>query len=61
MSKKSCQNCLYIDQCPATRPCSHYFPVDEDGEDSDVLIEQGRKRFYEEWRAYMRESQDSDF
>ena len=40
---------------------SHYFPVDEDGEDPEDLIEKGRKRFYEEWRAYMKESQDSDF
>ena len=61
MSKRSCQNCLYVDQCSAERPCSHYFPVDEDGEDPEVLIEKGRKLFYEEWRAYMKESQDSDF
>lgn len=61
LNKKSCQNCLYLDQCPAKKPCSHYYPIDEDGELADDLIEQGRQRFYDEWRSYMMESQDSDF
>ena len=61
MSKKTCQNCLYIDRCPASHPCQHYYPVDEDGEPADEIIEAGRQRFYAEWKAYMMESQDSDF
>lgn len=61
VSKRSCQNCLYVDQCSAKKPCGHYFPVDEDGEDADDLIERGRQQFYREWSAYMQESQDSDF
>lgn len=61
MKNKSCQNCLYIDTCPATRPCEHYYPIDEDGELIDDLIESGRERFREEWNQYVMESQDSDF
>ena len=59
MNKKSCQKCLYIDQCPSSRPCKHYFPIDDD--DGEELIERGREQFYCEWKAYMMESQDSDF
>lgn len=59
MNKKSCQNCLYIDQCPSTRPCKHYSPIDED--DDEALIERGREQFYREWEAYIAEAQGSDF
>lgn len=59
VSNKSCQCCLFVEQCPATRPCQYYSPVES--EDDDYLIERGRKQFAAEWSAYMAESQDSDF
>ncbi len=59
MSNRSCQYCLFVEQCSATRPCQYYSPAEP--EDDDELIERGRKQFAEEWRAYMAESQDSDF
>lgn len=59
MSNRSCQYCLFVEQCPSTRPCQHYSPVES--EDDDDLIERGRKQFASEWRSYMKESQDSDF
>lgn len=59
VSNKSCQCCLFVEQCPATRPCQYYSPVEP--EDDDDLIERGRKHFAAEWSAYMAESQDSDF
>lgn len=60
MSKTSCQNCLFVDQCPSARPCKHYSPIDDD-DDGAELIERGREQFYREWKEYMMESQDSDF
>ena len=60
MSKKSCQNCLFTEQCPSNRPCRHYSPVVDDDDDDD-LIERGRKQFAREWGSYLKESQDSDF
>lgn len=59
MSNRSCQYCLFAEQCPSTRPCQHYSPIEP--EEDDDLIERGRKQFAAEWRAYMAESQDSDF
>lgn len=59
MSNRSCQYCLFFEQCTASRPCQHYSPIEL--EDDDDLIERGRKQFATEWRAYMAESQDSDF
>lgn len=59
MSNRSCQYCLFVEQCPSTRPCQHYSPVES--EDDDDLIERGRKQFASEWRSYVKESQDSDF
>jgi hypothetical protein len=59
MSNRSCQYCLFFEQCSASRPCQHYSPIEP--EDDDDLIELGRKQFAAEWRAYMTESQDSDF
>lgn len=59
MSNRSCQYCLFFEQCSASRPCQHYSPIEP--EDDDDLIERGRKQFASEWRAYMAESQDSDF
>lgn len=59
MSNRSCQYCLFVEQCPSTRPCQHYSPVES--EDDNDLIERGRKQFASEWRSYMKESQDSDF
>lgn len=61
MSKKTCQNCLYFDQCPYTRPCKYYSPIDEEEDAIDELIELGRARFNREWAAYLAESQDSDY
>lgn len=61
MNKKSCQNCLFEDQCPSTRPCGHYSPVDEDGEDIADLIERGRELFYREWEDYIADVQPSDY
>lgn len=60
MSKKSCQNCLFTEQCPSHQPCRHYSPVVDD-DDGDDLIERGRKQFAREWGSYLKESQDSDF
>ena len=59
MNNRSCQYCLFVEQCPSTRPCQHYSPIEP--EDDDDLIERGRKQFASEWRSYMKESQDSDF
>jgi hypothetical protein len=59
VSKKSCQYCLFVEQCSAERPCRYYSPIESD--DDDELIEKGRKQFAKEWRAYIKESQDSDF
>lgn len=59
MSNRSCQHCLFFEQCSASRPCQHYSPIEP--EDDDDLIERGREQFAAEWRAYMAESQDSDF
>lgn len=59
MSNRSCQYCLFFEQCSASRPCQHYSPTEP--EDDDDLIERGREQFATEWRAYMAESQDSDF
>ena len=51
MSNRSCQYCLFVEQCPSTRPRQHYSPVES--EDDDDLIERGRKQFASEWRSYM--------
>lgn len=59
MSNRSCQYCLFFEQCSASRTCQHYSPIEP--EDDDDLIERGRKQFAAEWRSYMAESQDSDF
>lgn len=61
MSKKSCQYCLFNDQCPSTRPCQHYSPVVEDEGDADDLIELGREQFYREWESYIADVQPSDY
>lgn len=61
MSKKTCHNCLFNDQCPVTRPCGHYTPVVEDDDDDEVVIENGRKQFRREWGAYLADADASDF
>ena len=58
MSNRSCQYCLFVDKCTSTHPCQYYSPAEPDDDD---LIERGREQFAAEWRAYMMESQDSDF
>lgn len=55
VNKKSCLNCLYYDQCPSPRPCQHYYPVDEDGEPAEEIIESRRSEFYREWELYVAE------
>lgn len=62
MSKRSCQNCLFADQCPSSRPCRHFSPVDEDCDDAtEELIRKGYEQFCREWKAYLVDEKPSDF
>lgn len=61
MNKRSCQNCLFDDQCPFGHPCSHYTPVEESEEDTFGLINNGREQFFLEWKAYLADEATSDF
>lgn len=62
MNKKSCQNCLFADQCPSGHPCRHYSPIDGDSEEAaDDLIRRGYEQFRREWDAYIADAQPSDF
>ena len=61
MSKRTCQNCLFSDQCTSTHPCRYYSPAEEDSEDAEPIIERGRKQFIREWESYIMESHGSDF
>lgn len=57
----NCQDCLFADHCPYTRPCGYYTPLDYEEVLDDYAAEQGRDRFYQDWEGYMAEWGDDNF
>lgn len=49
MARKSCENCMWAEQCGAEEVCSYYDPLDEEYE---TQIDDMRE-FYREWNAYI--------
>lgn len=60
MSQRSCQKCLYSDNCSDGYPCRYYLSVDDE-DDIDTIIEERRIQFRDEWEAYMNDAEASYF
>lgn len=46
---KTCEQCLWFDECPSDEPCTHFTPVEDDYKQ---IIEENRAEFRQEWLVY---------
>ena len=46
--RKSCNKCIWNDQCGSRHICSHYTPAVEE-DNTENLIEKNRQEFFEYW------------
>ena len=52
--ERSCDNCIYADQCQFKRPCGYYAPLNYKDR-IDKMMEMVRMtRFYDEWGEYVK-------
>lgn len=54
---KQCSDCYFGNKCRNFYACEDYAPINPD-EDTDEIIENGRKEFMEEWFQYISEYSD---
>jgi hypothetical protein len=52
LNHKSCEGCLFSDQCRSQEDCEFYSPIDED-DAMNEYIEQGRAEFLDDWLDYI--------
>ena len=45
----TCEKCFWREQCAQSEVCEHFTPLEECDEIIDVIIEEKRYEFYEEW------------